>query len=401
MTESITSMMINSGNVTSILLKIDDMYKLVSGNTNDIIKYHKIIYGNDIIYNNIYVNKNILKIYNITDEYGFFENENDIETIIDTFNKLNHILYDVNKIFKPIEYSNENIGIKLYYPVKENIYSKTTEFRETPKLNTPTLTLTPKSTSVNIGILNNINNYFNNYAPASHTIDYYIFFNKFFLTVLIIKKFDYMDSVFGSDTKFNIYFPELKLIKEVSLKNEEEKNAIYNDIKYITDEEELVNTIDCILKKYIDIDTNTKPSFEKIKLYINKVYTITSNLEDRIQFNDIYKQILKDINIKEEYKSTIYKILPLVLKDIGLDKKRYSNGIYWYGLKYKDNLEPIVNKYNNQLVTYDMSSIEKINETDLMDKVNQLINHRAEDIIVRPKEEPVITIAMLLSNNKN
>jgi hypothetical protein len=239
---------INAWNVEFILLKIDDVYKLVSGNTDDIIKYHKIIYGNDIIYHNIFINKNILKIYNVTDEYGFFENENDIDKIMDTFNKLNHILYDFNKIFRPKVSSNETIAMKLYYSSKENIYSKTTELRETQKIDTHKSTLT----FVNMNILNNTDNYLNNFAPVSHNTDYYIFFNKFFLTVLIIKKFDYMDSVFGYDTKFNAHFPELRLIKKVSLKNEEEKNAIYNEIKYITDEEELVNMIDSVLKKYMD-----------------------------------------------------------------------------------------------------------------------------------------------------
>jgi hypothetical protein len=139
-----------------------------------------------------------------------------------------------------------------------------------------------------------------------------------------------------------------------------------------------------------------------MKQYINKVYTITSNLEDRIQFNDIYKQVLKDIHIKEEYKSTIYKILPLVLKDIGLEKKRYSTGIYWYGLKYKDYLEPIANKYNDQLVTIDTSLIEKINQKDLMDRVNELINNRTiERSLIEQLKGPAVNISTLLNNNNN
>ena len=77
----------------------------------------------------------------------------------------------------------------------------------------------------------------------------------------------------------------------------------------------------------------------KIIKLISKYYTISTNVKDRMKFTDIYDKILSissvnSINLDMD-KSQLKNNLPLILKNMGLEKKRYSDGIYWYGLVWK------------------------------------------------------------------
>jgi hypothetical protein len=61
-----------------------------------------------------------------------------------------------------------------------------------------------------------------------------------------------------------------------------------------------------------------------------------------MKFTDIYDKILSissvnSINLGVD-KSQLKNNLPLILKNMGLEKKRYSDGIYWYGLVWKKDV---------------------------------------------------------------
>jgi len=80
----------------------------------------------------------------------------------------------------------------------------------------------------------------------------------------------------------------------------------------------------------------------KIIKFITKYYTISTNVKDRMKFTDIYDKILSissvnSINLGVD-KSQLKNNLPLILKNMGLEKKRYSDGIYWYGLVWKKDV---------------------------------------------------------------
>jgi hypothetical protein len=106
-------------------------------------------------------------------------------------------------------------------------------------------------------------------------------------------------------------------IAELNLK----LNAFSENIEYIYNHVNINN-------KYANEET-------KVKSFIKYNFTIDNNIENRMKSSLLYDTIIscKIIN-KEDIPS--FKIrLGKYLQDIGLEKKRYSDGIYYYGIKSK------------------------------------------------------------------
>jgi hypothetical protein len=86
--------------------------------------------------------------------------------------------------------------------------------------------------------------------------------------------------------------------------------------------------------------------------------------------------MLNDANINnDEDKMTIHKLLPIVLKDLGLEKKRYSTGIFWYGLVLQNTDNNI---FNNDFIKK-VSSDPNKEGNSLTEKMEALMNKREED----------------------
>jgi hypothetical protein len=91
--------------------------------------------------------------------------------------------------------------------------------------------------------------------------------------------------------------------------------------------------INKIINKYV---INTKISIFELKELIHKYFYLCDNQENKIKFTDIWQIILLKQDIDETYKQYVKKQLPKALEEIGLCKKRLTNGIYWYGLAQKN-----------------------------------------------------------------
>lgn len=318
------------------LFKIDETFKIINNFNESSIKYHELIYGNNIQYLPLQLHPQVLKYFeNIIDEYGFFNNDvYDIDNICRVLNDLTLTYYNADKIMnittkEPI--NNKIVKTQIPIPME---YKKNTESSEVVGIDT-------YNDSLNLC-------YINDMEININRREYYIIFNRFFLKSMIIKKKDFEKEIMDE------CFPELVLINCINLTNEE-MNTVKEQIINIHYEKELKEKSLLFMNIY---NKNKKwsdelPTFDTLKLYINSTYNINNNIENRIQFNDIYTKLLKDMKIKkEEYKSTVHKLLPLVLKDIGLDKKRYSQGVFWYGLEVKkidlfDNYQRLVAVFNN------------------------------------------------------
>jgi hypothetical protein len=76
---------------------------------------------------------------------------------------------------------------------------------------------------------------------------------------------------------------------------------------------------------------------KSIKEFINNNYTITTNLEHRLKASDIQEFILNSnkCQVDKEKISGFKNRLSKYLKDMGLEKKRYNDGYYYYGLEPK------------------------------------------------------------------
>lgn len=80
---------------------------------------------------------------------------------------------------------------------------------------------------------------------------------------------------------------------------------------------------------------NTTLSIFEIKELIHKHFDIDNKYTNKIKFSDIWLTLLSKQNINEDCHKHIKKQLPKALEEMGLSKKRLTNGIYWCGLVMK------------------------------------------------------------------
>lgn len=97
--------------------------------------------------------------------------------------------------------------------------------------------------------------------------------------------------------------------------------------KYFDDEKSLIEKIDSF-KELFNIDDSLK---RYIKTFILTNYNITNIINDKMKATDLFNEIYKFLKIEE--KINIRNKLTNFLLDIGLKKKRYNDGIYYYGLQ--------------------------------------------------------------------
>ncbi len=328
------------------LFKIDETYKLLfmdkmSSNKN-IIKLHYKIYEN-ITDKEIIFHPYILKMFpTFLNEYNFFEDDiNDIDIICNNIYDLSVGILKVE-----IQLNIDTIGDELN--LKTSLKSA-----EMKKNNILTSNIDTGFSGINSNM---------GYELQRH---YYILFNKHFLNTVFIRT----DEV--SVENLTTFFPEFNILKIVYLNNEKLKNC-QELVKNITDEKVVISKLNIFFNNNF---IEGKPTFENIKLYLETKYKMTNNIEDRMQFNNIFVNVLKDMRIiNEEDKNTIQKLLPIVLKDLGYNKKRYSTGIFWYGLVLQNANEKL-NLFKTDLI----KQVPKLNDTEFANEIDLLIKKRAEE----------------------
>jgi len=165
------------------------------------------------------------------------------------------------------------------------------------------------------------------------TKKYVIYFNTHLCTISIFEN--------SIELKSKDLFPEL-----VEIYNDMLNDTQYSDITEMT-KEIYVNMEDAkssIGKITNDKIVSSKLSFTEITRLIQKYFITDNNVEHRIKFTNIWNIITKNFNISEQYTGYYKHQLPLVLEDMGLNKKRYSDGIYWYGIveRKQDNKDVLL-----------------------------------------------------------
>lgn len=302
----------------STLFKIDESYKIVKSFDTRIIRLHEKVYEH-IIFKNITLHPGIIRLFpNFLDDNNFFEDENnDIDVVCENINKLSDSISTVEKLF----------GTTC---VTKDIFKLNNTLSNDLKITGIRQDYTKKATALAPSLLSDMIAGSDDSISGSryYEINKYvhIVFNKYFLTTSFIKS----DMISLKDLQ--TYFPELKILKTTYL-NDETIEYYKSLFRHITDEKIISTKLNILLNKNNNSIWEGTPTFETIKLFLETTYTINHNIENRIQFSTIYNKIVQDTHIMNENdKTTLHKLLPIVLKDLGLAKKRYSTGIFWYGL---------------------------------------------------------------------
>ena len=312
--------------MTLYIIKIDDDYKFVTfnGPTNNleriINKYYK---NNDIKITSLSYNTDVNFIKSMLKPNSFFNNNDfDADEFVEKINEYTKLVEYFNiKSNKKIEVK-ESIpdAIKPIFPNNDLIRGYTeTKYDES-------MSLIEGYTEDKFDEPMNLNDF--NDTLLNSGSKFNIYYNNQFNNIFIIETGDDMQLPLANQLlqEFSLLFSNCKLNM-----SQEERIMLCKEI--------LVNEDDAktkINKMINDTIIDSKLSINEMKELITKYFTITTSLENRVKFTNIWEIITSKLKISEPYVSYLKRQLPIILEDLKLQKKRYSDGIYWYGLLKKD-----------------------------------------------------------------
>jgi len=193
------------------------------------------------------------------------------------------------------------------------------------------------------GISNNNENYnklYNIENESKNLSNFYLMYNKIFQLGIILneneynKIKEYNELGFNLIKIFNFEKKNINIIKMFDIYF----NKYFNNINEINSS---IKTFENTIKLLNKNKNNKKEDILKKKVlnYIKKNYKITDNTNEKIKASELCKILEKNININIEIKNSIIfrNKLYKYLVELGIKKKRFSSGIYYYGLTKKHN----------------------------------------------------------------
>lgn len=197
-----------------------------------------------------------------------------------------------------------------------------------------------------------------------------IYYNNQFNNINVIEIAE--DSLYNlskdvNNSSYNQLFPELILLFNRCKLTLSQKEQLIMSKEILVNEDDARTKINKILN---DTIIDSKLTINEMKELITKYFTITTNLENRVKFTKIWEIITRKIKINEQYVSYLKRQLPMILEDLNLQKKRYTDGIYWYGLIQRNHTDTLENKLFKEL------TIKNIDESTY----NAFLEERAAEI---------------------
>jgi hypothetical protein len=157
---------------------------------------------------------------------------------------------------------------------------------------------------------------------------HYILYNTIYEAVIICK----------ADPKIAEVVREFNDFKLIRMYNDMLDTTFKNIDDYFTTnvyctEEMLIKKLDAFESLY-DINRECPLQNEKklILYYINTNYVVSDNIDKRIKISTLLNEVQKELRVND---SNLKYRFATILADIGLKKKRYSDGMYIYGIETK------------------------------------------------------------------
>jgi hypothetical protein len=194
-------------------------------------------------------------------------------------------------------------------------------------------------------LTNNTDDYLlnNNYDHFS------LFYNKYYMTGILLNRENFDCSM--DDLK---YFEEIDHIKNIDMKLDDKTriqelflNRLFQNTK------EVLKFVEDNMEK-----RSVEPTMDEVIGYINKNFVLGNDIGKRIKFSILNDYVIKYFKLSREHTGIIKRKLPFILRELGLKKKRYSDGMYWYGIESKKPKSIDISKLMKN-GTLDMPTIRK------------------------------------------
>lgn len=166
----------------------------------------------------------------------------------------------------------------------------------------------------------------------------YVLINDRFLKTLTIRNPDqYVDYILKNHTEFGfikLFDYETTNIEIINFIEREFYNIKFNDVKEINKKLLLTSQYIEFLTKQDDSNMLEISEEIQVKKFINDNYTITDNVTDKMKASVLHDIIVnsKVLNIDSNKIAGFKTRLSKYLKELGLQKKRYNDGFYYYGI---------------------------------------------------------------------
>lgn len=355
------------------LIEIDEELKffITKKKLDDVKKLHDIIYKDyniiwSVNYLSEYTKQYIEKNLQNQDNDGFYSDLEglDLDQLKHILNSLNSSLSSFQTFFK-IETLEEKEMIPDFPDVRDqtNIstrqgdpLSKNMAFRKLPSIwNTNSFLEDKKdildSSVNNIGSLlpYNDSSLCNLCSIAEEKHSCFIYYNKHYSKVVVLDKKIEID-----------IFPELKYINTIDGTEDDIinlKDALQHNLFFNVEQLE-------VFVKYYNVKDKVM-SEQRLRTFIEKHFNLNNKIEDKIKFTTLFNKIVELMLLKNniQEKKKLKQLLPKVLKSLKLNKKRYKDGNYWYGIQLKEVKEVDVAKlFKNMMKERNSEAESKIRE---------------------------------------
>jgi len=119
----------------------------------------------------------------------------------------------------------------------------------------------------------------------------------------------------------------------------EYNNMQFNAIEEINQHLEITSQYIDFTNKYSKNNTSISTEERQVKAHITLFYEINNNIENKMKASALYDIILnsKSVLIDQSKLGGFKNRLSKYLKDLGLEKKRFNDGYYYYGIKVKNH----------------------------------------------------------------
>lgn len=208
----------------------------------------------------------------------------------------------------------------------------------------------------------------------------YVLFNTIYNISLVVSDEDINNDI----NVFTSAFKEFVLIDKFTIDNTENIYKHFHKVSFNLSE--ITKKMQAFKELFSYQDSNNEKN--KVKQFLEYTYTLSTDIDKKIKANDLYKELINNLCIPYEESALFKKRLAGYLIEFNLQKKRFSDAYYYYGLIRKESvkvsLEDLEEKRKLESKTYkyctesltNMQSLSKISslESSMQATLKQLKN---------------------------